>query len=111
MATFAYVGRSKSGAVKKGELAAKSRDEAVDQLRRQSVVVTSLEEKGTKEGFKLAFGNGMTEKDLRSSQPSLRMRRFEKPSVKLRGRLRVGLPFPMRCGGTRKFSTISTATW
>lgn len=64
MATFAYVGRSKSGAVKKGELMAKSRDEAVDQLRKQSVVVTSLEEKGAKEGFKLSFGNGMTEKDL-----------------------------------------------
>jgi type IV pilus assembly protein PilC len=64
MATFAYVGRSKSGAVKKGELVAKSRDEAVDQLRKQSVVVTSLEEKGAKEGFKLSFGNGMTEKDL-----------------------------------------------
>ncbi len=64
MATFAYVGRSKSGAVKKGELVAKSRDEAVDQLRKQSVVVTSLEEKGAKEGFKLGFGNGMTEKDL-----------------------------------------------
>ncbi len=64
MATFAYVGRSKSGAVKKGELVAKSRDEAVDQLRKQSVVVTSLEEKGSKEGFKLSFGNGMTEKDL-----------------------------------------------
>lgn len=64
MATFAYVGRSKSGAVKKGELVAKTRDEAVDQLRKQSVVVTSLEEKGAKEGFKLSFGNGMTEKDL-----------------------------------------------
>ncbi len=64
MGTFAYVGRSKSGAVKKGELVAKSRDEAVDQLRKQSVVVTSLEEKGAKEGFKLSFGNGMTEKDL-----------------------------------------------
>ncbi len=64
MATFAYVGRSKSGAVKKGELVAKSRDEAVDQLRKQSVVVTSLEERGAKEGFKLSFGSGMTEKDL-----------------------------------------------
>ena len=45
MATFAYVGRTRSGAVKKGELSAKTRDEAVDQLRKQSVVVTSLEEK------------------------------------------------------------------
>jgi type IV pilus assembly protein PilC len=51
MATFAYVGRSKSGSVKKGELVAKSREEAVDQLRKQSVVVTSLEEKAAKQGF------------------------------------------------------------
>ncbi|UVT15298.1 MAG: type II secretion system F family protein [Nitrospira sp.] len=64
MATFAYVGRSKSGAVKKGELVAKSRDEAVEQLRKQSVVVTSLEEKAAKEGFSLRLGSGVSEKDL-----------------------------------------------
>ena len=64
MATFAYVGRSKSGAVKKGELVAKSRDEAVEQLRKQSVVVTSLEEKAVGQGFSLSFGSGVSEKDL-----------------------------------------------
>jgi type IV pilus assembly protein PilC len=64
MATFAYVGRSKSGSVKKGELVAKNRDEAVEQLRKQSVVVTSLEEKAAKEGFTLSFGSGMSDKDL-----------------------------------------------
>lgn len=64
MATFAYVGRSKSGAVKKGELVAKSRDEAVEQLRKQSVVVTSLEEKAAKEGFSFKLGSGISEKDL-----------------------------------------------
>lgn len=55
MATFAYVGRSKSGAVKKGELVAKSRDEAVEQLRKQSVVVTSLEENPPKVDSALAL--------------------------------------------------------
>ena len=64
MATFAYVGRTKSGAVKKGELSAKTRDEAVDQLRKQSVVVTSLAEKSGTGGFKLSFGSGLSEKDL-----------------------------------------------
>jgi type IV pilus assembly protein PilC len=64
MATFAYVGRSKSGAVKKGELVAKSRDEAVEQLRKQSVVVTNLEEKAAKEGFSFKLGSGVSEKDL-----------------------------------------------
>ncbi|MDZ4856219.1 MAG: type II secretion system F family protein [Nitrospirota bacterium] len=67
MATFAYVGRTRSGAVKKGELSAKTRDEAVDQLRKQSVVVTSLEEKKSgKGGFKIniSLGSGLTDKDL-----------------------------------------------
>src|SRR5437879_12226254 len=65
MATFAYFGRTRAGAVKKGELSAKTRDEAVDQLRKQSVVVTSLEEKkGGKGGFSLSFGSGLTDKDL-----------------------------------------------
>lgn len=64
MATFAYVGRSKAGSIKKGELVAKTRDEAVEQLRKQNVVVTSLDEKAAKEGFKLSFGTGVSDKDL-----------------------------------------------
>ncbi|MBH0193564.1 MAG: type II secretion system F family protein, partial [Nitrospira sp.] len=64
MATFAYVGRSKSGTVKKGELVAKSRDEAVEQLRKQQVVVTSLEEKAAKQGYSFQLGSGVGEKDL-----------------------------------------------
>jgi type IV pilus assembly protein PilC len=64
MATFAYVGRSRAGAVKKGELNAKTRDEAVDQLRKQNIVVTSLEEKSGKSGFNISFGSGLTDKDL-----------------------------------------------
>ena len=67
MATFAYVGRTRSGAVKKGELSAKTRDEAVDQLRKQSVVVTSLEEKKSGTGgfnVNISFGPGLTDKDL-----------------------------------------------
>jgi type IV pilus assembly protein PilC len=66
MATFAYVGRTRSGAVKKGELSAKTRDEAVDQLRKQSVVVTSLAEKsgGGFDFSKLNLGSGVTDKDL-----------------------------------------------
>jgi type IV pilus assembly protein PilC len=64
MATFAYVGRTRSGAVKKGELSAKTRDEAVDQLRKQNVVVTSLDEKKGGGGFNLSLGSGLTDKDL-----------------------------------------------
>ena len=64
MSTFAYVGRNRQGAVKKGELTAKTRDEAVDQLRKQQVVVTSLEEKSGGGKFKLKIGGGLTDKDL-----------------------------------------------
>jgi type IV pilus assembly protein PilC len=65
MSTFAYVGRNRQGAVKKGELTAKTRDEAVDQLRKQQVVVTSLEEKSGKGGkLNLSIGSGLTDKDL-----------------------------------------------
>ena len=64
MSTFTYVGRTRQGAVKKGELTAKTRDEAVDQLRKQQVVVTSLEEKSGGGKFKLSLGSGLTDKDL-----------------------------------------------
>ncbi|HMU31831.1 MAG: type II secretion system F family protein [Nitrospira sp.] len=63
MSTFTYVGRNRQGAVKKGELTAKTRDEAVDQLRKQQVVVTSLEEKSGGK-LKLNLGGGLTDKDL-----------------------------------------------
>ena len=64
MSTFTYVGRNRQGAVKKGELTAKTRDEAVDQLRKQQVVVTSLEEKSGGGKIKLSLGSGLTDKDL-----------------------------------------------
>ena len=65
MSTFAYVGRTRQGSVKKGELTAKTREEAVDQLRKQNVVVTSLEEKSGKGGkFNFSLGSGLTDKDL-----------------------------------------------
>jgi type IV pilus assembly protein PilC len=65
MATFAYVGKTRQGAVKKGELTAKTRDEAVDQLRKQNVIVTSLEERQGGEGLgKLSLGSGIKDKDI-----------------------------------------------
>jgi type IV pilus assembly protein PilC len=65
MATFTYVGRTRQGAAKKGELNAKSRDEAVDLLRKQHVIVTSLEERSAKSGkFSLKLGGGLKDKDL-----------------------------------------------
>jgi len=64
MATFAYVGRTAQGTVKKGDISAKTRDEAVAQLRQQRVVVTSIQEKAAKEGLKFSFGGGVTDRDI-----------------------------------------------
>jgi len=52
--------------VKKGEVAAKTRDEAMEQLRKQNIVVMSLDERAAKEGAGWTFeiGGGVTDKDL-----------------------------------------------
>jgi len=65
MATFAYVGKTRQGAVKKGDLTAKSREEAAEQLRKQNIVVSSLQEKAA-EGIlqRLNIGGGATDKDI-----------------------------------------------
>jgi len=63
MATFAYLGRTKQGVVKKGEVEAKTRDEAVAQLRQGGVIVSTIQER-TKQGFLANLGGGVTEKDI-----------------------------------------------
>ncbi len=63
MATFAYVGKTRQGVVRKGELTAKTRDEAVEQLRKQNVFVSSLNEKAAGFGG-FSFGSGISDKDL-----------------------------------------------
>jgi len=65
MATFAYVGKTRQGAVKKGDLTAKSREEAAEQLRKQNIVVSSLQEKAA-EGIlqRLNMGGGVSDKDI-----------------------------------------------
>src|SRR6185295_11688554 len=66
MATYAYIGKTRQGILKKGVLAARSRDEAVVQLRRQQVTVTSLKEKSKQEApwKNLSIGSGVGDKDL-----------------------------------------------
>jgi len=63
MATFAYLGSTKQGVVKKGEVEAKTRDEAVAQLRQGGVIVSTIQER-TKQGFLANLGGGVTEKDI-----------------------------------------------
>jgi type IV pilus assembly protein PilC len=65
MATFAYVARTRQGAVKKGEVPAKTRDEALEQLRKQNLVVTTIHEKAKDAGgVKSPFGGGVSDKDI-----------------------------------------------
>ncbi|TLY28826.1 MAG: type II secretion system F family protein [Nitrospirae bacterium] len=66
MGTFAYTGRNRQGVVKKGEVSARTRDEAMEQLRRQNIVVINLDERAVKEGGGWTFelGGGVTDKDL-----------------------------------------------
>lgn len=66
MGTFAYTGRNRQGVIKKGEVSAKTRDEAMEQLRKQNIVVMNLDERADKEGggWKFELGGGVTDKDL-----------------------------------------------
>ncbi len=66
MATFAYVGKSRQGALKKGTLSAKNREEAVERLRKDSILVTTLEEKKDtgEKWYEVELGGGLTGKDL-----------------------------------------------
>jgi type IV pilus assembly protein PilC len=65
MATFAYVGKTRHGAAKKGEVIAKTRDEAIEQLRKLNVGVTSLHEKVLTEGLLARLRTtGIKDKDL-----------------------------------------------
>src|SRR5205809_7573356 len=66
MATFTYVGKTKQGAVRKGDLTAKTREEAAEQLRRQNVIVSSLLEVKAPEGIlqRLSVGGGVGDKEI-----------------------------------------------
>ena len=65
MATFAYVGRTRQGVVKKGQITAGSADQAKEQLSRQQIVVTSLRGKGTQNWWDIEIGGGgVTDKDV-----------------------------------------------
>lgn len=65
MGTFAYVGKTRQGVARKGEITAKTREEATEQLHRQNVIVTSLFEKPKEGGLRaLAFGGGVSDKDI-----------------------------------------------
>ncbi|MFQ5949145.1 MAG: type II secretion system F family protein [Nitrospiria bacterium] len=63
MATFRWTGRTRQGTIQKGELAAASREEVIGLLRKESILVTSVQKKA-KELTLPGFGGKVTDKDI-----------------------------------------------
>jgi type IV pilus assembly protein PilC len=65
MATFVWTGKTRQGSLQKGEIAAKSRDEVIGLLRKQNILVTSIQPKAGGFNLNLNFGGGsVTDKDI-----------------------------------------------
>ncbi|HEY5594935.1 MAG TPA: type II secretion system F family protein, partial [Nitrospiria bacterium] len=65
MATFAWTGKTRQGALQKGEIAAKSREEVIGLLRKQNILVTSIQPKAGGFSLNISFGGGsVTDKDI-----------------------------------------------
>jgi type IV pilus assembly protein PilC len=65
MATFVWTGRTPKGTMQKGELVAKSRDEVIALLRKQSILVTSVQQKMGQISISLpGFKGKVKEKDI-----------------------------------------------
>jgi type IV pilus assembly protein PilC len=62
MPNFSYVGRTRSGKAMEGEIFADTKDGAIEQLRKQSILVTNVKEK--KEGGGLFGDKKVTSKDV-----------------------------------------------
>jgi len=60
--TFVWSGKTRQGQVQKGELVAKTREEVIAQLRKQNILVTSVQEKAASRKFP-GFG-GVGSKDI-----------------------------------------------
>ncbi len=61
--TFIWSGKTRQGQVQKGELVAKTREEVIAQLRKQNILVTSVQEKASSRKFP-GFGGGVSGKDI-----------------------------------------------
>ncbi|MEK7307406.1 MAG: type II secretion system F family protein, partial [Nitrospirota bacterium] len=65
MATFVWTGRTRQGSLQKGEVVAKSRDEVVGLLRKQNILVTSIQQKSRELKLPIpGFGGKVTDKDI-----------------------------------------------
>jgi type IV pilus assembly protein PilC len=65
MATFAWTGKTRQGAQQKGEIVAKTREEVIGLLRKQNILVTSIQQKAGAFSLKFGLGGGsVTDKDI-----------------------------------------------
>ncbi len=62
MATFAWTGKTRRGAIQKGEMVASNRDEVMGFLQKEQILVTSVKKKPTE--INLPWGNKVTDKDI-----------------------------------------------
>ena len=63
MTTFEWTGRTRQGSIQKGELAANSREEVIGLLRKENILVTSVQQKARE--LKIpGFGGKVTDKDI-----------------------------------------------
>lgn len=65
MATFVWTGKTRQGAAEKGEIAAKTREEAAGLLRRQNIMVASVKPKGGDwKNIQIGSGPAIKDKDI-----------------------------------------------
>ena len=64
METYVWTGRTRDGKRQKGEMTAKSKDEAISTLRKQNILVTSVSIRTKKLNINLPFKASVTDKDI-----------------------------------------------
>jgi type IV pilus assembly protein PilC len=62
--TYLWRGKTAGGETVSGELSVKTRNDALTQLRRRKIIVTSVKQKPKEISIKLPFGGGISTKDL-----------------------------------------------
>ena len=65
--TFAWAGKSRDGKIQKGETAATNKDEVISLLRKQGIMVTTINQKGAGLSMELklpSLGSGLKDKDI-----------------------------------------------
>ncbi|MHB8481499.1 MAG: type II secretion system F family protein [Nitrospiria bacterium] len=64
MSTFVWTGRTRQGGIQKGEVAAGNKDEVISILRKQNILVTSVNPKPAGINISLGGGGSVKEKDI-----------------------------------------------